>query len=694
MNVLQLWTGGVRLVRCIMKRSGTKRQVRSSVRKGARSSHSEGPQKGSVMDEDWEMSLGSDFVPSEARTSTKDSVSLVEESGKDVGVCGSHGDVAANVDADSGNGSGEGKSRKSKRQPIVKGRQRKATGDRFVFDKDGRGMRGVVPVRVRRKCRWEKICKFNKTLKPILEYQSFSMQRELTTALVKAWVPYRKAFRLTRRLVPFCVCDASFFTSLPVMGKRVEFDEDDLCTTELTRMVRLRMAQYVTETSDKLKSEKGARSQNYIKVMKKLLDANKESEKLELWLSLYAWMVMSEVMFPRTPYRAAWSVQKYMKDVHGMGEYEQNRVWFYEHITWFVKHNKGRFPSVDHGVRYDAFELVAGIKESEVGQMFPLVIHVSHPDLAPSRGGDDVSTVRDFIKTDGLRYYLPDGEGVLSFEEHLEQACEELCAEKGKHIDTEKRLQFWMSHAKELETRLKMFEAQGKHQNAGHQLGGDVGVGVYSESGLETLVRIGNDLRQATERDSSELKAGEEDAMFLTTGHILGDSYEGQNMATRTVDAAAPPEVYVDAPKCSEPNVVPSPAVEDVGQTLSDVAVMFSGEGKVGVHEPLGETPTRYLGNLLKFADHGLSMAAQSTDVNSVDADEACVDPILGSSVESGTNPEGDTQVKPESERTMSPDADDVPCEDMRRSRRRKLVVVHGTPVTDLTRLSRARKRQ
>ena len=40
---------------------------------------------------------------------------------------------------------------------------------------------------------------------------------------------------------------------------------------------------------------------NYIKVMKKLLHANKEPEKLELWLSLYAWRVIGGVMFPRTP---------------------------------------------------------------------------------------------------------------------------------------------------------------------------------------------------------------------------------------------------------------------------------------------------------------------------------------------------------------------------------------------------------
>jgi len=48
------------------------------------------------------------------------------------------------------------------------------------------------------------------------------------------------------------------------------------------------------------------------------------------------------------------------------------QVWFCEQTTLFAKYDKGMFPhlaswdSIDHGGRYDAFELVAGIKESEV----------------------------------------------------------------------------------------------------------------------------------------------------------------------------------------------------------------------------------------------------------------------------------------------------------------------------------------
>ena len=55
-----------------------------------------------------------------------------------------------------------------------------------MFDKDKRGVRGIVPVSVKGRRTLEKICKFNKTLeqmeaiegtilKPILEYQPIAM---------------------------------------------------------------------------------------------------------------------------------------------------------------------------------------------------------------------------------------------------------------------------------------------------------------------------------------------------------------------------------------------------------------------------------------------------------------------------------------------------------------------------------------
>ncbi|KAJ8437820.1 hypothetical protein Cgig2_013436 [Carnegiea gigantea] len=457
--------GGVELLfrfdRCSMKsRAAGKRRAGSSVPTGAGSPRIEQCTKRSIMDEDLQMPSGNEFVPSEAGGSTEDSVSLVEESGGKVGAFGSEGDEVGDDDADSPEGSIQGRSRKRRREPSMEDRRwrREAAGDGFAFDKDGRGGRGVIPVSVRGRCTLDKICKFNKTvqpyhreaiegtiLKPVLEYRPFPMQRDLTTVLVKAWVSWRKAFRLTGRLVPFSVYDVAFFIGLPVTGKIVEFAEGDFLTTDIARM-------YVTEKSDKLKREKGSKKpvfKNYIKVMKQLLDANNEPEKVELWLSLYAWMVMSGLMFPRTPYGAAWS------DVRGLGKYawaeavwcllieaveemqqkleghvsdvQMNgfslllQVWFYEHTTRFAKYDKGMFPRLASWTVYDAFQLVAGIKESEI-------IPVLHP--RPEEMG--VRMIRDFMKSPEYGYYILDGEGVLSYEERLHRARQEAHEEREK----------------------------------------------------------------------------------------------------------------------------------------------------------------------------------------------------------------------------------------------------------------------
>ncbi|KAJ8453380.1 LOW QUALITY PROTEIN: hypothetical protein Cgig2_008264 [Carnegiea gigantea] len=727
--------------------------------------------------------------------STEDNVSLVEKSGEDVRVCGSDGDDTADVDADSGNGSGKGKSRKRRRHPIVEGRRRKTADDGFVFNKDRRGVRGVVPVSVKGRYTLEKIYKFNKTfkpyqreaikgtiLKPILKYRPFSM--ELTTALVQAWVPQKKTFRLVGRLVLFSMYVVAFLTGLPVIGKRVEFGDDDLSTTEFTRM-------YATEKSDKLKREKGSKKpvfRNYIKVMKKLLDTNKEPEKLGLWLSLYAWMVISGVMFPRTPYGAACSVQNYMEDIRRMGEYAWAKaMWrvpveavkemqrklegpisdWYHKCDQYIANFRFGFICLFVVVVSVVLRAHCTVVKHDKGRFLQLASWDSNPCLTPPREEEMmVPTVRDLIKTDRFGYYLLDGE------ERLERAREELHAEKGKHIDTEKRLKFWMTHVKELDARLNICEAHREHQDARHQPGGDVWVGVHSESGMETLARAGNDVR--------ELKGGEEDATFPTIGHILGDSCEGQNMATMTVDAVTSPENCVNVgltPQYNESDVEPSPTVEDAGKTPSDATVMSFREGKVGTHEPHGEqqhpdpvlresgalpetaegeevakaedgvfcvdevdvaghkapregvtmapkssagnvevgTPagTEGLGNevmiepSMQFVNHGLSIAVESTAVDGAAANEACVEPPLGPSVENGTYLEDDAHITPESERTMSPDADDVPREAdnvgkssnivthmKRRPRCRKPAAAHDTPYTDPTHLPGVRNRQ
>ena len=127
----------------------------------------------------------------------------------------SDGDDAATVNDDSVDDCGKGKIQKM-RQSIMKGRRwrHKAANHKSVFDKDGKCVWGTL-VGVRVRCTLKKICKFNKMLEPhhreviertmsksILEYRPFSIQRDLTTALVKAWDPWRKVFKLAGRTIP------------------------------------------------------------------------------------------------------------------------------------------------------------------------------------------------------------------------------------------------------------------------------------------------------------------------------------------------------------------------------------------------------------------------------------------------------------------------------------------------------------
>jgi len=68
-------------------------------------------------------------------------------------------------------------------------------------------------------------------------------------------------------------------------------------------------------------------------------------------------------------------------------------VWFYEHTTRFGVHDKKKYPriaswaKVDHGGRYDAFKLVADIKESEVWEIGCTVVYkVVHSTLNLGKG--------------------------------------------------------------------------------------------------------------------------------------------------------------------------------------------------------------------------------------------------------------------------------------------------------------------
>ncbi|KAJ8428612.1 hypothetical protein Cgig2_026157 [Carnegiea gigantea] len=447
---------------------------------------------------------------------------------------------------------------------------------------------------------------------------------------------------------------------------------------------------------------------------------------------------------------AVWRVLvKAVKEMQRKLEGHVSNVWFYEHTTRFAKYDKAMFPrlaswdSVDHGGRYDAFELMAGIKESDI-------ILVLHP--RPEEMG--VLTIRDFMKSPEYGYYILDGEGVLSYEERLHRARQEAHEEREKLRQTERRPQFWMSRAHELEARLKLSKAPATQEEGGEQPGGDVGEAIQIETEMECLGQSGIDLGEAVEHGSRKGDGGAADAPVTTGEEKAGDS----------VGAA---------------DVVPSPAVEDVGHTVSDSPGMGSGEGMAGgdgadgehheaapVHDDSGAVhdvdsgddagnpeggvngyggqdagshtsrgegvpggPAYGVGNVelgtgaatagvgedvaveevVPSVDHGRPMAPETVDVAVEDAavDEACANPPLGQSGESVANPVGDIDRTAGSDSSGNPDLEGVPCEGegagdslniitrmKRRPRCRKPAAVHGTPYTDPTRHHGGRKKQ
>ncbi|KAJ8432869.1 hypothetical protein Cgig2_033874 [Carnegiea gigantea] len=426
---------------------------------------------------------------------------------------------------------------------------------------------------------------------------------------------------------------------------------------------------------------------------------------------------MSGVMFSRTPYGAAWSVQKYMEEVRGMGEYvwaeavcrilieaiqEMQRklegpvfdmqmngfslliqVWFYEHTTRFAQHDKcmfarlARWDSTDHEGSLTALSVIPVLRSREEKMLVP--------------------TVRAFMKTDGFLDYILDGEGVLSSELHLEQTHEELCAEKGKHVDTLRMLEFWKSHANELEARLKMCTVPGEAQDIGHQPGGDVGEDVQSDSGLESLARVVTDLGEAAAHDLVRLRVGKR--MQLARQQWITQVLVVMLRARHRGWPILLPLLMI---VMIEPHVQPSAEVEDVGGRAVDATAMPCGEMRCmwEVIQQQGRV----------FARHPHLERQMCRDCTPVVMEgveyESMVDPGMESVHHEPLMPVDNVAVDHEAstERT-SLHADDVGCKDdggekssnivtrMRRKPRcRKPTAVHCSLFTDPTSLAGARK--
>jgi len=60
---------------------------------------------------------------------------------------------------------------------------------------------------------------------------------------------------------------------------------------------------------------------NFIRTMSNLYDENAEKEWIEVGLRLFAWMILSGLFFPRTPYRVTWFLERYVTFVTPLNEF-------------------------------------------------------------------------------------------------------------------------------------------------------------------------------------------------------------------------------------------------------------------------------------------------------------------------------------------------------------------------------------
>jgi len=107
-------------------------------------------------------------------------------------------------------------------------------------------------------------------LEPFLQYCDIVMERHLTLALIRCWVPRWKAFRIVGSRVPFSVFDVSLFMGLPATERRVELDEEEVKST-VGIGVRARVAEWEAEEMERRVPGKFGKKRrffwNYVSIM-------------------------------------------------------------------------------------------------------------------------------------------------------------------------------------------------------------------------------------------------------------------------------------------------------------------------------------------------------------------------------------------------------------------------------------------
>ncbi|KAJ8419689.1 hypothetical protein Cgig2_003017 [Carnegiea gigantea] len=379
----------------------------------------------------WEDSRGSKYeAPSEEEGGSECEVSLEVES--DVDEKMGDGDGGGILSREGGEGrpsysNGEGRS----------GGECKRRGGSSIAFRQGKG-KGVIPVE-----RDQRHGVVNRTGDLEVVLRSRCTLRTLVGLNGRMTVTQREAVKAT------ILCP---FLEYPELGRAIELNRDEM-STEVGDMVRERMNEWEREEMvSRVPGRSGKNRRffrNYMSAMVALCDENNADDRVSVWVKIYAFMVISGVLFPRT---------------------SDDREHAEEAICRAIIGGAAKRFQPPNSAYADLASMDIYV------QVIPVLYlrddEIVHPTVHP--------TVRDFMGTDEFGYYVDDGEGWLSVDERLRRARDAYRSEKVAHESTKNELQMLREQVANLEGRLvtnRKGEGDGQDVSSGTAVGAEKGVG-------------------------------------------------------------------------------------------------------------------------------------------------------------------------------------------------------------------------
>ena len=123
--------------------------------------------------------------------------------------------------------------------------------------------------------------------------------------------------------------DVALLTGLPATGKHVTFDQGK-GACEVEDVMKAAMDDHITRERARRRTGRADMRlyRNYVLVIIELCKQNNTPERLGMFTKLYALLVMSGLLFPRTAGGAMWELIRMIEDVRGMAEYNWSQaVW-------------------------------------------------------------------------------------------------------------------------------------------------------------------------------------------------------------------------------------------------------------------------------------------------------------------------------------------------------------------------------